>query len=391
MLQRDPDEENRTSTNLELFFDLVFVVSISAVAQQWRLAISGGRLASGLLHFVLAMFAVWWAWMGFTWFANFFDVDDVPYRLTVLVQLLGSLGLAAGVAPMFKSYDIRIIVGSYVVIRIAMAAQWLRAARANPQLAVFCRRWASGILLAEAWWVVVGFTSLPHFATVPLFLVGAAAEVFVPLWATRVPIDSRPTTHGEHVQERYGLFTLIVLGETVLTASTAFNTGLRAPGRQNGHVGVLILGALSAAVLAFALWWLYFGFLGTYNLQDRRISFIWGYGHYVVFGILTALGGSLAAMIADLAAGQSSLPEWEEAMTLSVPVALFLTSIAMLRRVSASASCNRWFQGGAAVVTIGTLGGLFGTIWALVSVCITTTVFLALAVARSSKQVASQW
>src|SRR5882672_5209279 len=132
MLKRDPDEENRTSTNLELFFDLVFVVTVSATANEWHRAISIGNLAQGVMSFVEVMFAVWWAWMGFTWFANFFDVDDVPYRLLVLLQMLGSLGLAAGIPSAFENDDIRVMAGAYVVIRVAMAAQWIRAAHANP-------------------------------------------------------------------------------------------------------------------------------------------------------------------------------------------------------------------------------------------------------------------
>jgi low temperature requirement protein LtrA len=391
MLKRDPDEENRTATNLELFFDLVFVVTISATAQQWRHAISSGPLLSGLSHFVLVMFAVWWAWMGFTWFANFFDVDDVPYRLTVLLQLLGSLGLAAGVAPMFRSYDIRMLVCSYVVIRVAMAMQWLRAAKANPQLATFCRRWTIGILATESWWVIVAFTPLPRIAVWPLFLVGVTAELAVPLWATQLPADRQPVTHGEHVQERYGLFTLIVLGETLLTATNAFNAALDVASGRADRLAALIVGALCGAILAFALWWLYFGFLGEYRLQDRWISFIWGYGHYVVFGVLTALGGSLAALIGDIAAGRDSLPNWEEAMVLSVPVAVFLTSVALLRRVSESESCSRWLQGAVLVVVVGTAGGLFGAIWALASVSLTTAAFLALAVGKSGKEATSEW
>jgi low temperature requirement protein LtrA len=96
---RDPSEEGRTATNLELFFDLVFVVTISVIAGQWHHAITGGHLTVGPASLAVTMFAVWWAWMGFTWFANFFDTDDVPYRLLVFVQLLASLGPVAERRP----------------------------------------------------------------------------------------------------------------------------------------------------------------------------------------------------------------------------------------------------------------------------------------------------
>ena len=67
ILLRDPNEEGRTSTTLELFFDLVFVVTISTIASQWHHAVTAGHLGHGVISFVEMMFGVWWAWMGFTW------------------------------------------------------------------------------------------------------------------------------------------------------------------------------------------------------------------------------------------------------------------------------------------------------------------------------------
>ena len=50
----------------------------------------------------MVFFAIWWAWMNFTWFASAYDCDDVPYRLTMFVQIAGALILAAGVPAMFE-------------------------------------------------------------------------------------------------------------------------------------------------------------------------------------------------------------------------------------------------------------------------------------------------
>lgn len=120
--------------------------------------------------------------MGFTWFASFFDPDDMPYRLMVLVQMLASLGIASGIPHVFEDDDFRIVVACYVVIRMVMAAQWLRAGHANPALRPFCNRWAIGILGVQVGWVLFGFglRGLTPLRTVPLFLLGAAVELAVP-------------------------------------------------------------------------------------------------------------------------------------------------------------------------------------------------------------------
>lgn len=267
MMLRDPSEEGRTATNLELFFDLVFVVTVSAIAGQWHHAIAGGDVASGLVSLAVVLFAVWWAWMGFTWFANFFDTDDVAYRLLVFVQLLASLGLASGIPYVFQDDDFRVMTCCYVVLRVAMSLQWLRAGRANPQLRRYSLRWASGIWACHVFWVVFAFG---HWPGAVMVLVGCAGELAVPVWANRLPPGRRAVTHPEHIEERYGLFTLITLGEMVLGASEAFNGALE----DHAHSWPLV----TAALLAFLLWWLYFGFLGHYDLGDNRTAFIWGFG-----------------------------------------------------------------------------------------------------------------
>jgi low temperature requirement protein LtrA len=80
---RRSDEENRASTPLELFYDLVIVVAVAVAASELHHNIADGELAifDSILGFALAFFAIWWAWMGFTWFATAYDTDDVPYRI----------------------------------------------------------------------------------------------------------------------------------------------------------------------------------------------------------------------------------------------------------------------------------------------------------------------
>ncbi|HEX8803081.1 MAG TPA: low temperature requirement protein A, partial [Acidimicrobiales bacterium] len=106
---RSPDEEHRAATPLELFFDLCFVVAVAQAADGLHHALAEADMVSALVGYPSVFFAVWWAWMNFTWFASAYDNDDVPYRLTVLVQIAGVLILAAGVPRAFADEDFGVV------------------------------------------------------------------------------------------------------------------------------------------------------------------------------------------------------------------------------------------------------------------------------------------
>ena len=94
-------------------------------------ALAEGHTRTGILGYAMVFFAVWWAWMNFTWFASAYDTDDVPYRIVTLIQIAGVLVLAAGVPRAFADNDWTVVVIGYVVMRVALTAQWLRAAASS--------------------------------------------------------------------------------------------------------------------------------------------------------------------------------------------------------------------------------------------------------------------
>lgn len=87
MRPRDPGEEGRTASTLELFFDLVFVVAVSIAAVQLHHALTEGHVLDGIVNYAIVFFAIWWAWMNFTWFATSFDTDDWLYRVLTIGQI----------------------------------------------------------------------------------------------------------------------------------------------------------------------------------------------------------------------------------------------------------------------------------------------------------------
>jgi low temperature requirement protein LtrA len=140
----------------------------------------------------------------------------------------------------------------------------------------------------------------------------------VPWWAER---GSMTTWHPHHIAERYGLFTIIVLGECVLAATTAIKTAVVAGGWS---VSLLAVGAGSLALL-FGLWWLYFLKEAGEGLARRRdLSFWWGYGHYTLFASLAALGAGLEVAAAAVSDHEIEASHLLVALSVAVPVAVFL-------------------------------------------------------------------
>ena len=146
MPARSPHEAHRNATPLELLFDLVFVVAIAQAGEGLHHAVSAGHALEGLEGYLMVFFAIWWAWMNFTWFASAYDSDDVPYRLAVFVQITGALVMAGGVSQMFEQRQPNAaVLGGYVLMRLALVGQWLRAAASDPPHRQTALRYAGGV------------------------------------------------------------------------------------------------------------------------------------------------------------------------------------------------------------------------------------------------------
>ena len=123
MTARPRDEPHRAVSSLELLFDLTFVVAIASIAERLAHSIAEGHTLQGLIPFLQVFFAIWWAWMNFTWFGSAYDTDDVPYRVLTAVQIVGVPVLAAGVPAAANDNDYRAVTLGYLIMRIALVAQ----------------------------------------------------------------------------------------------------------------------------------------------------------------------------------------------------------------------------------------------------------------------------
>jgi low temperature requirement protein LtrA len=328
MSSRDPAEHHRPSTPLELLFDLTFVIAVSRAAAGLQAGLAGGHTKDALLGFPLMFFAIWWAWMNFSWFASAFDVDDVAYRIAVFVQMAGVLVLAAGIPRVFDGFHFGVIVVGYVVIRLAMVAQWVRAGLSQPDQRRCAFRYALGISLCQLAWVA--WLALPLEVGLPIFGLIALFELAVPLWAEGA---GRTSWNPRHIAERYGLFTIIVLGESLLSAANGVEAALDTSVNAGKLAAVVIGGVLTV----FSMWWLYFDLPADDIVGQARTdfterltgAFAWGYGHYIVFASAAAAGASLTLAVDEII-HRSRLTNLETGFALTGPVVAYLLVVWVL-------------------------------------------------------------
>jgi low temperature requirement protein LtrA len=214
-----------------------------------------------------------------------------------------------------------------------MVTQWLRAASGDPGHRPTALAYAAGITVVQIGWLLR--LLLSDGLLLPAFLVLVVAELAVPALAER---RGSPVWHAEHIAERYGLFTLIVLGESVLSATVA----LEAAFGESAHPAGLITLGVAGLVILFAMWWIYFEQPGHERLTSLKASLRWGYGHYLVFASAAATGAGLAVAV-DYDEHVAHVGGLTAALATTAPVAVFVLVVWLLhldhrrmRRVSAA-------------------------------------------------------
>jgi low temperature requirement protein LtrA len=330
MSGRDPYEEHRVATPLELLFDLTFVIAFGISANEFAHMLAENHVGAGLLGFSFATFAVCWAWINFSWFASAYDTDDWIYRLLTMLQMVGVIIMALGFPPMFESIehghnvDNRVRVAGYVIMRIAVVAQWLRAARQDPQHRSACLTYAVAVTVAQIGWIATIFLH----TTVPVTLVIVALLIGVEFLGPVIAETRKGGTpwHAHHITERYGLLTIIALGEGVVGTVASLSAVVGAQGWSFDAVFVVVAGV----GLTFGMWWTYFIVPQAELLHaHRERSFLFGYLPVVTLGAIVATGAGLHAA-AYFIEHHSKLSSVETVLSVALPVATYIASIYLL-------------------------------------------------------------
>lgn len=325
MSGRDTHEHHRTATTLELLFDLTFVIAFSLAASQLAHFLAEGHIFAGLFGFALATFSICWAWINFSWFASAYDTDDWIFRAVTMVQMVGVLILAIGLPPMFESIDKGahldngIMVLGYVVMRVAMLFQWLRASRQDPARRNACLTYVKAISVAQIGWIVLIFVDFSLLVTFAMVVGLTAIEMLGPYFAeTR---DGGTPWHAHHIAERYGLLAIIALGEGVVGTVASISAVVEG---QGWDLNVALV-CLAGTGLTFGMWWIYFLLPSAEILHHYRLkrAFVWGYGHMPIFASIVATGAGLhvAAYYIEHKAHIGSVAT---VLTVAVPVACYI-------------------------------------------------------------------
>jgi low temperature requirement protein LtrA len=209
-------------------------------------------------------------------------------------------------------------------MRLPLVGQGLRAARSDHRHRPTALRYAAGVTFVQMLWLLR--LAVPaSWPVVPIFVLLALLDVAVPAWAERAP--GGPTSyHRHHIAERYGLFTIIMLGESVAAATVAIRGALDESGE---HAASLISLAVAGLVVVFALWWLYFDRSAHNLLTSLRTSLFWGYGHYFIFAAAAAVGAGLGVAV-DHATEQAEISSRAAGYAIAVPVAVYLFFVWLL-------------------------------------------------------------
>jgi low temperature requirement protein LtrA len=161
-------DEDRHPTWLELFFDLCFVAAVAALAS----GLHHHPDARGVLTFAGLFVPVWWAWMGYTWYASAFDNDDVVFRVSWLAAMLLVIALASQSAS--AEGDGAGFALAYGLLQLLLAALFLRARRRETTARAFATRYAIGDLLGAGVWLASSMVQPPLQWTAPQVLGSSA-------------------------------------------------------------------------------------------------------------------------------------------------------------------------------------------------------------------------
>jgi low temperature requirement protein LtrA len=309
LLGRNINEENRSATPLELFYDLIFVVAIANLATAFHHDYVNNHIGHGIVSFVMVFLAIWWAWSQYTWFASSFDNDSTGFRLATLWQMVGALVIAAGVEAAFNG-EFTIVVIGYVITRLSAIYLWYKVAGDNPKFKITGKRYAVGILLCQLGWITQNFFEFSYFIFAGLWLF----EILVPYYAES---HTQTQFHSEHIEERLGLLTIIVLGESILASANSFKSLI-----EHFSYDVLFV-SIGCLFTLFGIWWLYFNNSVEHHLRDKKVAFQWGYGHFIIFSSAAAIG-ALVGVNVDVLTNHGSISIATANFGFSLAVALYL-------------------------------------------------------------------
>ncbi|MGD1898273.1 MAG: low temperature requirement protein A [Phormidesmis sp.] len=322
----EAEQEPRHATWLELFYDLVFVAAVSQLAHK----LSGEVSISGFLGYAGLFVPLWWTWIGTTFYANRFDSDDPIRRMMMGLQMIAIASLAINIHHAWSTTSFGFAL-SYIISRLLLIVEYLRVVRHIPQVKPLVYPLNIGFAVGVLLWIIS--LAVPAPWRFVLWGAGLLVDFASPILGSEQQRLWPP--HAEHLPERLGLFTIIVLGEAVIAVVNGLS-------EMDWRFPVAITATLGFAT-AFGLWWLYFENALSKALEQARetgkalILQIWLYGHLPLVIGLAAVG--IGVEHAVLATPGVALPA-NDRWLMAGSVTICYLSLALLHRTGVIFACQ---------------------------------------------------
>ncbi|MGN6624557.1 MAG: low temperature requirement protein A [Candidatus Nitrosocosmicus sp.] len=327
-------EKERHAGWLELFYDLVFAAAIAQLGQNLSHAVT----IFGFLNYVTLFVIVVWAWTGATFYATRFDVDDLVHRILVLLQMGGAVALAVNIHDSMDKTSIGFAL-SYITIRIFLIMDYLRTGFKIVETSSLTRKYVIGFSFTVILWLISLF--VPSSFRYIVWISALIIDIVITVVITKKHFDLSPNKF--HLSERFGLFVIIVLGETVFGLVTTLAI--------KDLSTITVFGMGSGITIAFGLWWIYFDTVDGSAIralkEQRRIGIYlsWLYLHFPLLIGIASLGDGISHLIK---ADQILPISYPERWLMCISVALCLLSIGFIHIIIFEANSLRiiglkWF------------------------------------------------
>ncbi|WP_027576337.1 low temperature requirement protein A [Bradyrhizobium sp. WSM1743] len=243
-----PNQHSRV-TNVELFFDLVFVFAVTQISH----TLLHHFTPLGALHVAVLFLAVWWVWVFTAWVTNWLNPELTPVRILLFAMMLGGLVLSTTIPTAFEGRGLWFAI-AYAAMQVGRTAFWMfatphrrtavrhNAIRILTWLSISAVLWiAGGLSEGETrLWLWIAAVTLEYISPAARFWVPKLGFSSVEAWAVE----------GAHMAERCSLFVIIALGEAIVVNGATFT--------ELEWTASNILAFVSALVGAIAMWWIYF-------------------------------------------------------------------------------------------------------------------------------------
>ncbi len=286
---------------LELFYDLIFVAAFIQLGNHLSEDIS----FPGLLGFAGLFLPMWLTWTSFTFYANRFDVDDAIHRGLVFLQMFGLGAMAVAIDPVFEGETTH-FTGAYLFVRVMLIAMYARVWRAGGPATELAKRYVTGFGLGALLWATALVVSLVHDGAwvFGLWALAFLVDWVVPLTPKARALALRYPPDILHMSERYGILTIIVLGESFVKMLAEIATrvgeereaiqimgGEALPDWAAVSSSSLMLMCAFGLVLTCSVWWLYFDDVAGSRIKAKPLApFIWVYTHLPFHMAVVAVG-----------------------------------------------------------------------------------------------------